>query len=204
MAALTFLEVLKAETMKFQAAHPDREGEIARASALITLGMVTPSPDDAETGRVLSSDGHKVYHVNGQCSCDAGQHGRHCKHVSGWKLYQHVQRKVEAQTAPEVVVVDHNNSPLYEAPVSITLKASVHGFETLVTLRGTDFASVQAQVEQAAQWLKAQAPQPAPQASSPGQDGFCQKQQVTMTLNTKNSHSWYSHRLPEGGFCKGR
>ena len=45
---------------------------------------------------------------------------------------------------------------LPEAPVSITLKATLHGHEVLVTLRGTDFASVQAQVEQASAWLRSQ------------------------------------------------
>jgi hypothetical protein len=47
-------------------------------------------------------------------------------------------------------------APLPEAPVSITLKATLHGQEVLVTLRGVDFASVKAQVEDASQWLQAQ------------------------------------------------
>jgi hypothetical protein len=38
-------------------------------------------------------------------------------------------------------------------PVSITLKATLHGHEAMVTLRGVDFASVKAQVKQASQWL---------------------------------------------------
>ena len=42
-------------------------------------------------------------------------------------------------------------APLPEAPVSITLKASLHGHDVLVTLRGTDFASVKRQVEDASQ-----------------------------------------------------
>ena len=37
--------------------------------------------------------------------------------------------------------------PLPEAPVSITLKATLHGHEVMVTLRGVDFASVKAQDE---------------------------------------------------------
>jgi hypothetical protein len=101
MAAPTFLQTLKTTVAQFQAAHPEREGELARAHALIMLGMVTPSPDDPQTGQVLSSDGHKVYHVNGSCDCDAGQHGRQCKHVHGWRLYQYVERKLAAQTAQE-------------------------------------------------------------------------------------------------------
>jgi hypothetical protein len=48
-------------------------------------------------------------------------------------------------------------APLPEAPISITLKAKLHGQDIMVTLRGTDFASVRAQVEQASAWLQAQA-----------------------------------------------
>jgi hypothetical protein len=51
----------------------------------------------------------------------------------------------QTQTQAEAV------SALPEAPVSITLKATLHGHEVMVTLRGVDFASVKAQVEQASE-----------------------------------------------------
>src|SRR5215813_13882147 len=101
MGAKTFLDQLRLTVGILQAAHPEREAELARAHALILHGMVVPSPDDPATGQVLSSDLQKVYHVNGVCDCDAGQHGRACKHVHGWRLYQYVQRKVEAQASQE-------------------------------------------------------------------------------------------------------
>ena len=44
--------------------------------------------------------------------------------------------------------------------MSITLKATLHGHEVMVTLRGVDFASVKAQVEHASQWLQAQSGHP--------------------------------------------
>jgi hypothetical protein len=44
MAAPTFLQVLTREVARMQASCPEREGEFARAHALIRLGMVTPSP----------------------------------------------------------------------------------------------------------------------------------------------------------------
>jgi len=44
---------------------------------------------------------------------------------------------------------------LSEASVSIARMDTLHGHEVLVTLRGTDFASVKTQVEQASQWLQA-------------------------------------------------
>jgi hypothetical protein len=115
MSPSTFLETLKTEVARMQRLHPERENEIARAYALVLHGMVVPSPEDPATGQVLSSDGSKVYHVNGTCDCDAGFHGLACKHVSSWRLYQHIASKALAQPEPEVVV-DNNNPPLPEAP----------------------------------------------------------------------------------------
>jgi hypothetical protein len=89
MAAPTFLQVLTAEIARMQAAHPEREGELAHAHALILHGQVLPSADDPHTGQVLSSDGEKRYTVNGTCDCQAGQHGKPCKHLHAWKLYQY-------------------------------------------------------------------------------------------------------------------
>jgi hypothetical protein len=95
---------------------------------------------------------------------------------------------------------------LPEAPVSITLKATLHGHEVLVTLRGTDFASVKAQVEQASQWLRSQPP--VPQAPSQPQEPapekrYCPRHGTEMTLNHKDGRSWWSHKTDQG-WCKGK
>jgi hypothetical protein len=129
MAAPTFLDTLKREVARMQAAHPEREGELARAHALILHGMVVPSVDDPATGQVLSSDGERRYEVNGTCSCQAGQHGKMCKHRQAWLLYQHVAKK-HMPTTPEPP-----SAPLPEARVSINFKAMIGGYEVQMTLR---------------------------------------------------------------------
>jgi hypothetical protein len=98
--------------------------------------------------------------------------------------------------------------PLPEAPVSITLKATLHGHEVMVTLRGVDFASVKAQVEQASEWLQVQAPAQPPaqstgQADQSHKPGWCAKHGVQMRHNHKEGRSWWSHWTPEG-WCKGK
>src|SRR5436190_18713972 len=93
-------------------------------------------------------------------------------------------------------------APLPEAPVSITLKATLHGHEVMVTLRGVDFASVKAQVEQASEWLKVQAPAQPPTQSTEQPEGWCAKHGVQMRQNHKEGRSWWSHWTPEG-WCKG-
>jgi hypothetical protein len=102
--ALTFLQMLSYEVGRMQAAHPEREAELARAHALILHGMVVPSPDDPATGQVLSSDQQTTYHVNGSCTCPAGQHGKDCKHQHAWKLYQYIQGKFASQTPQDATL----------------------------------------------------------------------------------------------------
>ena len=93
--------------------------------------------------------------------------------------------------------------PLPEAPVSITRKATLHGHEVLVTLCGVDFASVKAQVEQASEWLKGQAPAQPPTQGTEHPEGWCSTHGVQMYHNNKDGRSWWSHKTAEG-WCKGQ
>ena len=86
--------------------------------------------------------------------------------------------------------------------MSITLKASLHGHEVMVTLRGVDFLSVKAQVEQASAWLSMQAPAQSQPART--EQGWCARHGVPMKLNHgKNGSTWYSHKTVDG-WCKGK
>jgi hypothetical protein len=114
--------------------------------------------------------------------------------------------KLDAATSasqPAPAQPDTPTVPLPEAPVSITLKATLHGHEVMVTLRGVDFASVKAQVEQASEWLKVQAPAQPPTTGTEHPAGWCSKHGVQMTQNHKNGRSWWSHKTTEG-WCKGK
>jgi hypothetical protein len=93
--------------------------------------------------------------------------------------------------------------------LSITLKATLHGHEVMVTLRGVDFASVKAQVEQASEWLKVQALAQPPKQGTGNADrwerpGWCSKHGMQMRQNHKDGRSWWSHRLADGTWCKGK
>jgi hypothetical protein len=207
---LTFIDVLKHEVSRMQAAHPEREGAIARASALITMGMVTPSPDDPALGLVLSSDNQTTYHVNGACDCPAGQRGKDCKHVHGWKLYQYIQGKLDAQepqeatstTRPTPDTSGTSDAPtgLPEAPASVNVHLTISGRQVQLTLRDTSeerlLVRLQAVLER----------YPVAQASSNPQStgkDFCHVHSVPMQRNQKQGRTWYSHKTAEG-WCKGK
>ena len=93
--------------------------------------------------------------------------------------------------------------PLGQRSLPYTLKATLHGHAVMVTLRGVDFASVKAQVEQASEWLKVQASAQPPAQGTEQPEGWCSKHGVQMRQNHKDGRSWWSHKTAEG-WCKGR
>jgi hypothetical protein len=226
MGVPSFLDTLKREVGRMQALYPDREGELARAHALILHGMVVPSPDDPSTGQVLSSDAQTVYHVNSHCDCRAGEHGTMCKHRQAWALYLHIAKKVEVHgdshtpavschpNTPEVPGNPHG--PLPEAPASVNVRVQVGGHEVQWTLRDHDEARLAQRLE--ALLARYPQPQPTPQVASQGQlspqqhnaaamhrpvTGFCPVHNVAMQEQHKNGRTWWSHRTADG-WCKGR
>jgi hypothetical protein len=94
-------------------------------------------------------------------------------------------------------------APCPEAAFSLTLKGTLGGQEALLTARGQTAAEFKANLEAIRGLLDPVQPQPTPPASSPG-EGWCRAHQEPMKLNEKNGQRWFSHRLPEGGFCKGK
>jgi hypothetical protein len=124
-----FATVLRVTIAKLQAQHPEREGEIARANALITNGHVLPMGDG--TARVLSSSDPALwYEVNGSCNCPDAVHRKvQCKHISAWKLYQFIEKQVAAQTAP----------PALASPEASSTASSAIPSAYLTKIQGRDF-----------------------------------------------------------------
>jgi hypothetical protein len=189
---------------KARAKLPECSGRVESAVKIVLAGDVELLPDG--TARVASqSSSSTTYHiVNGHCDCRDYEKAPHsfCKHRLSAAIARRAQELVKVKLRPEPAQPQSTPASLPEAPVSITLKASLHGHEVLVTLRGTDFASVKAQVEQASQWLKLQAPAQRQPAGT--EQGWCGKHGVAMKLNHgKNGSTWYSHMTVDG-WCKGR
>jgi hypothetical protein len=163
------------------------------------------------------SNGSTAYHVvNGHCDCQDFAKAPHnlCKH----RLSAAIARRAQELTTAKLVdlnghveplhqlastQLDAPTAPLPEAPVSITLKATLHGHELLVTLRGLDFASVKAQVEQASEWLRVQAPA-GPGMSQSSQPPVCLWHGV-MKASSKAKGTWYCPaKMADGSYCKSR
>ena len=198
---------------------PECNGRVDKAVAIVLNGDVELLPDG--TAQVASqSNGTTSYHVvNGECSCKDYPKAPHqfCTHRLSAAIARRAQELTQATLdagtnsqaePPGQPTPPQPPAPLPEAPVSITLKATLHGHEVMVTLRGVDFASVKAQVEQASEWLRVQAPAQPPTQSTGHADrwerpGWCAKHGVQMTQQHKEGRSWWSHKTAEG-WCKGK
>jgi hypothetical protein len=204
---------------------PECNGRVDSAVKIVLAGDVELLPDG--TAKVASqSNGTTVYHVvNGECSCKDFAKAPHqfCKHRLSAAIARRAQELTKAKVAdtkgqaelhsqPAPAQPDTPTVPLPEAPVSITLKATLHGHEVMVTLRGTDFASVKAQVEQASQWLSVQAPaQPPTQPPAQGttqhahdDSPYCHAHNAVLKRYERNGQVWYSHKTADGRWCRGK
>jgi hypothetical protein len=187
---------------------PECSGRVDSAVKIVMAGDVELMPDG--TARVASqSSSSTTYHiVNGHCDCRDYEKAPHnfCKHRLSAAIARRAQELIKAKLADttgpaeaprQSALTQVSPAPLPEAPVSITLKASLHGHEVLVTLRGTDFASVKAQVEDASQWLQAQSGHAADDTPQCPRHG-------AMKPSTKGK-GWYCPRkLQDGSWCKGK
>jgi hypothetical protein len=214
---------------KAKAKLPECSGRVESAVKIVLAGDVELQADG--TAKVASqSNGSTAYHVvNGHCDCKDFAKAPHnfCKHRLSAAIVRraHELAKLrleqldsashgtsEPPAEQDKVAAKAEAPALPEAPVSITLKATLNGHEVLVTLRGVDFASVKAQVEQASQWLSVQAPAqpptppPAQGTTPPAHDEspYCHAHKAVLKRYERNGQVWYSHKTADGRWCRGQ
>lgn len=102
-----------------------------------------------------------------------------------------------------------------EAPASWNVRYRVNGFDCTLTLRGETGKDLLDKAAAALKWLEENGAEAAgftpksapakPQESQEEHDnGHCAKHQVQMIRFTKDNRVWYSHRLEDESWCKGK
>src|SRR5437867_89258 len=132
---------------KAKAKLPECNGRVDSAVKIVLAGDVELLADG--TAKVASqSNGSTAYHVvNGHCDCRDYEKAPHnfCKHRLSAAIARRAQELTTAKLADTSGQAESLSQPvqpaisttsLPEAPVSITLKATLHGHEVMVTLRG--------------------------------------------------------------------
>ena len=193
-----------------------------KAQWLVLAGHVNPH-DDGHSATVQSeTKADETYAVNGACECPDARTkapAGFCKHRLAWAIFRRavehgqllLEQRLPAPAAP--TPTGRPQDPLPEAPVSITLKGTVHGCPgTLVTVRGTTLAQVKAQLAEAAALFDA-LPDEQPQrievpsalhvgTEAPEAAPYCFEHGMSFYKNHKNGHTWWSHRIEGGKFCR--
>lgn len=115
---------------------------------------------------------------------------------------------------------------VHEAPTSCSLRWHIGTMEMTYTMRGADEAEVSERLKHALPWLLTvvtslenkgippallpwasgtlpAAPPPSPATPAVPED-WCPRHRVTMDHHRKTNGAWYSHRLDDGTYCKGK
>src|SRR5262245_32110538 len=112
---------------------PECSGRVDSAVKIVLAGDVELLPDG--TARVASqSSGSTMYHIiNGHCDCRDYEKAPHnfCKHRLSAAIARRAQEFMKVKLQTEPAQPQPTPASLPEAPVSITLKASLHGHEVL-------------------------------------------------------------------------
>jgi hypothetical protein len=93
---------------------------------------------------------------------------------------------------------------------TLSLRLDVDGIGLSWTLRGTDESMSQrlprvlAYLKRLQDRLPKPAPAAVPQPPLEDREDFCPIHQVAMVRQSNERGTWHSHRLQEGGYCKGR
>jgi hypothetical protein len=209
MATPTFTDALTQAEALARDAMPDRGTRIDQALSLVKNGHVFQCDDGHWQVDSTTTPG-RTYNVDGSCPCpDSHFRGDVCKH----RLAVYLSRKVlqlmaTVATQPPVCPVDTQSTvtpappALPEAIFSATLKGTINGHETLLTVRGmtaTEFATNL----QAVQGVL-DAPDPASQPRQPASQGTETPQCPThgaLKASTKGKGFYCPHRLDDGSWC---
>ena len=98
---------------------------------------------------------------------------------------------------------------LPEAPASVNCHIMIEGRQVQVTLRGTDETVLLARLATLLQqYPVAEPPKPPPTQGTgepvPDENPYCQLHKVPLKKFTKDGRTWFSHKAPNGSWCRGK
>lgn len=218
-----YREVLASLAAKTKTKIPELNGRVEKALKLALLGDVELHDNGTATVYSSSDPTRRYEIIEGTCTCrDWEQAPQHlCQHRLSAGLVRRTYALLSTTTpAPaDSAAAEHSTTPapvvpLPEAPASVNVRLHIGGREVQWTLRDTAEARLAPRLEALLARYPVAPPQGQGQPLSPQQHnalamhrpvtGRCPVHNVPMHLNTKEGHSWWSHRTADGQWCKGR
>lgn len=192
---------------------PENAERIADAVEMVLNGAVELTAPGYGTVASRTTEGLR-YTTNGTCTCpDFPRAPAHfCKHRLALAIVQRVTESAAVETmetAPvqEEPVVTVAPVALPEAPASVNVRVIIGGREVQITLRDTD----EARLLQRLSAVLAQYPLPespaliaSPLATQQDTEGWCALHGTPMRQQSNARGTWWSHKLSDGAYCKGK
>lgn len=211
-----FRQAVRTVAQRAVQALPENAERIADAVTLVLNGAVELTAPGYATVASQSQAGLR-YSVNGTCECPDFPRApaAFCKHRLAVCILKRALEQHEADldaaascrpldfSPSTVALVAQEALALPEAPASVNTRLLIGGREVQLTLRDTDEARLLTRLHA----VLAQYPgtEPAPR-ERPAQEaeGWCAVHGVQMRQQSNKRGSWWSHRLSDGSYCKGR
>ena len=190
------------------ATQPELAKRLERAVSLILADKVhLDGPDHATVDS--GTEPGVSYAVNEMCACQDARQGA----PNGWCAH-----RLAVDLARALPVLQ----PCPEAKFSACLRGRLGGIDAQLTARGQtleEFKVNVAAIHAMFDAPTAAAPSPTAAARSPQQynaaamhrpvsepppEEWCPRHQTPMQLNRKEGRTWYSHRVEDGSWCKGK
>jgi hypothetical protein len=180
---------------------------VDKAVAIVLAGDVELMSDGrAVVGSQSDAGLHYVY--DGECECpdsDRPEIDGWCKHAIAVAIAKrahplarkHLQEVVEPQPAIHAT----QSVSLPEVPASANVFISIQGRKVQLTLRDHDENSLLTWMETLLTRFPDETSEPEPKATP---EGWCSIHQVQMKRYSNQKGSWWSHRLENGKWCRGK
>src|SRR5262249_52683817 len=206
---------------------PECHGRVDSAVKIVLAGDVELQADG--TAKVASqSNGTMAYFVvDGECTCKDYPKAPQgfCKHRLAYGIHKRAMALAKQKLAqldgasngttqapaepPQGQPQREAVPALPEAPASANCHITIEGRQVQVTLRDTDETRLLTRLAALLQqYPLAQPPtQPPTQSTAPpAQDDspYCHGHQVALQRFSKDGRTWYSHKLADGTWCKGK
>jgi hypothetical protein len=189
---------------------PQNKERLQSAMDLVLINAVTLHHNGSST----VASGQSSYEIDPQkgCSCPDAQHRtKQCKHTLAVELYKQARTLLETPAGGAEPLPSPPQSALWqvhEAPASCCLKFFLGGVECMYTMRDTDDEKLFARVRRILPRVQEKVGsngQKAGNSESSGDDpSRCTIHNVPMKRYTKGDQVWYSHKAPDGSWCRGK
>ena len=203
-----FREAVEEVSQKAREALPESNGRIDSAVKIVLAGDVELLDEGKAKVASQSNGTTKYFLVNGSCECRDFEKApaNFCKHRLAYGIFKRAttlaKERLEAQLdsqrpAPTPEVATPVSLP--EAPASANVYLTIQGRKVQLTLRDHNEDALLNRMES----LLSRFPEASPEPTTPP-EGWCPVHECQMKRYSNQKGSWWSHRLDNNEWCRGK